>query len=98
MPAPDDALKLLANETTRALVAQLARAPSYPRALAATLHLSEGDVQRRLHRLARAGIVVGEWRHREKTIKEYALCASSLALDFATGSVHVRPADVSREA
>lgn len=89
MPA-EDPLKLLANPANRALIARLAQSPSYPRALAVDLGLTEGEVQRKLHRLERAGIVTGAWRFRGKTVKEYVLRASGLDIDFSTGTIEVR--------
>jgi len=86
----EDAVRLLANGKNRAIVALLAAGPSYPRALAAAVGLTEDDVQRKLHRLESAGIVAGAWRHHGKTVKEYELLASGLSLDFAAEGVAVR--------
>lgn len=90
MAAPEDAMKLLSNGKNRAIVTILAGGPSYPRALAAAVGLSEDDVQRKLHRLESAGIVEGAWAYHGKTVKEYALRASGLSVDFAAEGVAVR--------
>ena len=89
----NNAVKLLGNAKVCALVTLLAEGPSYPRALAAAVGLSEDDVQRKLHRLESAGIVHGAWRHHGKTVKEYSLCASRVTLDFDVGGVTVRLTD-----
>lgn len=92
-PEPDvAALKLLGNATTRALLRELATGgPSYPRALATTLGASEGDVQHKLHRLERAGLVRGAWAHQGKTVKEYKLAATGIDVRLVAGvSVHLR--------
>ena len=88
----EDALKLLANDKNREILSLLASEPSYPRALASAVGLTEDDVQRKLHRLERAGLVAGAWRYHGKTVKEYELVASAIVLDVATGGVLVRPA------
>lgn len=90
-------LKLLANATNRAILARLAQSPSYPRAIAAALGASEGEVQRRLHRLQRAGLVRGRWARRhdpvEATVKEYVLAAREVRLDVAGGAFLVGAPD-----
>lgn len=86
----EDAVKLLANGKIRAIVTILAAGPSYPRALAKAVGLSEDDVQRKLHRLESAGIVAGAWRYHGKTVKEYVLLGSGLSLDFDAAGVAVR--------
>lgn len=86
----EDAVRLLANPKNRLILARLAASPSYPRALAAAIGLSEDDVQRKLHRLESAGIVSGAWRHDGKTVKEYHLRAAGLSLAFEAEGVVVR--------
>lgn len=83
-------LKLLANPTNRAILERLAEAPSYPRALAARLGGTEGDVQRKLHRLEDAGLVRGAWSRRDGrvTVKEYALVARGVRVELERGAPH----------
>lgn len=77
-----ETVRLLGNATNRALLAQLSRGPSYARELAARTGRSEDDVQRKLHRLERAGLVRGAWVHRGKTVKEYVLTAARVAVEL----------------
>lgn len=83
-------MKLLANAKNREIIALLAAGPSHPRALAHALGLSEDGMQRKLHRLEDAGIIEGAWRYHGKTVKEYALLVSGVALDIDPTGVTVR--------
>jgi len=88
--ARDDPVKILANATNRSILNLLAQGPSYPRAIAQAIGVSEGDAQRKLHRLERAGLVHGAWHHEGKTVKEYRLVASGIVLDFQEREMRVR--------
>lgn len=83
------AIKLIGNPTNRALLAALARAPSYPRALADKLGLSEDHVQRKLRSLEVAGLVHGSWTHSDRTVKQYEMTASALLFDIESGGVTI---------
>lgn len=92
MYATLDVVKIVSNGSNRAILAALAEAPSYARALARRVGLTEGEVQRRLRRMEIAGLVRGGWRHAGKTIKEYRLLAAGLDVRFADGAVLLREA------
>ena len=87
MSAMQDLVRALSNPTERALLALLQEGPSHPRALAARLGMSEGQVQKRLRALADADLVAASWRHDGKTVHEYALRATSIRFQFAEGSI-----------
>ncbi len=80
-------LALLANATNRALICELEAGPSYPRALARRLGVTEGQAQKHLRQLARAGLLQGAWHHDGKTVKRYTLRVDAVRLEFAGGSI-----------
>lgn len=80
--APNELWRLLANATNRALLMHLSSGPSYPRDLARRLDASEDDVQRKLQRLERAGLLSARWRYHGKTVKEYSLVVGRVVLDL----------------
>ncbi len=82
-----DILALLSNPTNRALICELEAGPSYPRALARRLGVTEGQAQRRLRQLADAGLVVGGWHHDGKTVKRYSLSVGEVRLEFSDGTI-----------
>ena len=85
-------VRLLANATNRALLGELAKGPSYARELATRMGHSEDDVQRKLHRMERAGLVRSAWAHHGKTVKEYVLAAARVAVELdAAVRVTVEP-------
>jgi predicted ArsR family transcriptional regulator len=88
-------VRALSNPTARALLAALQDGPSHPRALAARLALTEGQVQKRLHDLAAAGLVEAAWHHEGKTVRRYSLRAVGVRFAFDAGrivpSVEARP-------
>ena len=80
--------RVLANPVNIQLLARLVEAPMHARALAASMHRSEGDIQKKLHALERAGLVASAWRHRDgKTIKEYEATSRTLELSFGPPEV-----------
>lgn len=86
---PVSTIKLIGNATNRALLAELSRSPSYPRALADRLGLSEDHVQRKLRSLEEAGLVHGAWAHFDRTVKQYEMTASALIFDMESGGVTI---------
>lgn len=90
MPGEADAaalVRLLANATNRRLIEALEAGPSYPRALAKRLELTEGQVQKHLQHLAKRGLVAGAWAHDGKTVKQYRLAAAGVRLRFEHGHI-----------
>lgn len=88
--AAASAVRMLANPTNRRLIQALEGGPSYPRALAQHLQLTEGQVQKHLHTLAACGIVEGHWHHDGKTVKQYRLRADGVRFRFTHGTIEAR--------
>lgn len=84
---PQTLVRLLGNPTSSALLVALEDGPSYPRALARRLGLTEGQVQKRLKELAAAGLVGAGWRHDGKTFKEYELRVRAVTFGFEEGAI-----------
>jgi predicted ArsR family transcriptional regulator len=85
-PAPP-VVRLLHNPMNRAIIAELEGGPSFPRELAARLHVTEGQVQKHLHHLADAGLVEAAWHHDTKTVKRYELRVHGAHLTFGRGGI-----------
>lgn len=78
--------RALSNPVNVTLLARLADGPAHPRALAHALERSEGDIQRKLRALEKAGLVAGAWRHREgATVREYHLTGRTVELSLGKG-------------
>lgn len=74
---------VLRNPVNVALLSRLTAAPTHARALARKLGRSEGDVQRKLRALEKAGLIAGAWRHREgATVKEYQVTGRTLQMSL----------------
>lgn len=77
---------LLHNPVNLQLLRRLVERPGHPRGLAEEFGRSEGDVQRKLRALERAGLLAGAWRHRDgTTVKEYQATGRTLELSLAPG-------------
>lgn len=75
--------RALSNPVNLTLLARMTEAPAHARALAHDLGRSEGDIQRKLRALEKAGLIAGAWRHRHgATIREYQLTSRTLALSL----------------
>jgi hypothetical protein len=85
-----ETIRLLGNATNRALLAELSREPSYPRALAVRMGLNEDDVQRKLRRLESVGLVRSAWAHVGRTVKQYRMNAHALVVELGTGAVRLQ--------
>lgn len=88
-PPAGDLIGLLGDPANRRILGELSRGPTHPRALAASLGMTEGNAQRKLHRLRDAGLVEGTWVHTDRTVKEYRLVATGLTIGIREGRVDV---------
>jgi len=87
-PHAEALVRLLGNPTSRAVLVALEDGPSYPRELAARLHVTEGQVQKALRQLGQHGLVAGRWHHDGKTVKRYELAAHAVRFAFHDGAIH----------
>jgi predicted ArsR family transcriptional regulator len=87
-------LSALSNPISQALLIALEDGPSYPRALASRLDVSEGEAQRRLRDLARVGLVGSAWHYDGRTTKRYALCAAGVRFEFGEGRIVSQVLDI----
>lgn len=75
--------RVLRNPVNVAILTRLTAAPTHARALARVLARSEGDIQRKLRALEKAGLIAGAWRHRGgATVKEYQVTGRTLHMSL----------------
>lgn len=85
-----DLLSLLANKSNRSILGLLAVEPAWPRKVGQLVSLSETEVSRRLKRMEDLGLVVGEWVHVGKNVKQYRLAARGAEIHFTNEGVELR--------